>query len=44
MAGGYADLENPVFFKDTTDMLLGDGLKTADSLLAEMKGLLASNA
>jgi len=44
MAGGYADLENPVFFKENTDMLLGDGLKTADSLLAEMKGLLVSNA
>jgi len=44
MAGGYADLENPVFFKETTDMLLGDGLKTADSLLAEMKGILGGNA
>jgi len=41
MAGGYADLENPVFFKENTDMLLGDGLKTADALLSEMKGALA---
>merc|ERR1711865_211789 len=44
MAGGYADLENPVFFKETTDMLLGDGMKTADALLAEMKGILSGNA
>lgn len=43
MAGGYADLENPVFFKETTDMLLGDGLKTADLLLAEVKTMLADN-
>jgi len=43
MAGGYADLENPVFFKESTDMLLGDGLKTADLLLAEVKAMLADN-
>lgn len=40
MAGGYADLENPVFFKENTNMLLGDGLKTADALLAEMRQML----
>merc|ERR1719213_842401 len=40
MGGGYADLENPVFFKERTEMLLGDGLKTADGLLAELKTLL----
>jgi len=44
MGGGYADLENPVFFKDNTDMLLGDGLKTADSLLGELKGMLEGSA
>jgi len=43
MAGGYADLENPVFFKEATDMLLGDGLKTANSLLAEVKTMMADN-
>lgn len=39
MAGGYADLENPVFFKENTEMLLGDGLKTAEALHAELKAL-----
>jgi NAD(P) transhydrogenase len=43
MAGGYADLENPVFFKENTDMLLGDGKKTAEELLAELKSVLADN-
>merc|ERR1719517_300740 len=28
MAGGYADLENPVFFMEQTQMLLGDGKKS----------------
>merc|ERR1711920_259598 len=39
MGGGYADLENPVFFKENTMMLLGDGLKTAEALHAELKAL-----
>jgi NAD(P) transhydrogenase len=43
MAGGYADLENPVFFKENTNMLLGDGLKTAEALLAELKTMLADS-
>jgi len=37
MAGGYADIENPVFFKPNTEMLLGDATKTADGLVAECK-------
>jgi len=41
MAGGYADLENPVFFKENTDMLLGDGKKSAEELLAELKTVFA---
>merc|ERR1712100_383906 len=32
MAGGYADLDNPVFYKDNTMMLLGDANKTAQAL------------
>lgn len=37
MAGGYADLENPVFFKENTEMLLGDAKKTAEGLAAKLK-------
>lgn len=40
MAGGYADIENPVFFKPNTEMLLGDAKKTAEGLAAECKKLL----
>merc|ERR1711907_23075 len=36
MAGGYADLDNPVFYKENTEMLLGDAKKTADSLAAKV--------
>jgi len=32
MGGGYADLENPVFFKENTDMLLGNGKDTMDKI------------
>merc|ERR1711979_90808 len=37
MAGGYADVENPVFFKQNTDMLLGDGKKTAEALVQKVR-------
>jgi len=40
MAGGYADLENPVFFKENTEMLLGDAKKTAEHLSAKLLELL----
>jgi NAD(P) transhydrogenase len=39
MGGGYADLENPVFFKSNTEMLLGDGKKTADALVSKVREL-----
>lgn len=32
MGIGYAGADNPVFFKDNTDMLLGDAKKTCDKL------------
>jgi NAD(P) transhydrogenase len=44
MGGGYADLENPVFFKPNTEMLLGDGKKTADGLVAKVRELCESKA
>merc|ERR1719507_2828344 len=41
MAGGYADLDNPVFYKDNTDMLLGDAKKTADELVVKVREFLS---
>uniref|UniRef100_A0A5K3EPC3 NAD(P) transhydrogenase, mitochondrial n=1 Tax=Mesocestoides corti TaxID=53468 RepID=A0A5K3EPC3_MESCO len=32
---GYAAVDNPVFFKENTDMLLGDAKKVCDGLLAQ---------
>lgn len=37
MAGGYADLENPVFFMESTQMLLGDGKKSCEEIAAGLK-------
>lgn len=37
MGGGYADLDNPVFYKSNTEMLLGDGKKTADALVTKVR-------
>merc|ERR1719387_144715 len=36
MAGGYADLDNPVFYKENTMMLLGDASKTAEELNSKL--------
>ena len=37
MASGYAGVDNPVFFKDGTDMLLGDAKASCDAINAEIK-------
>lgn len=34
---GYAAVDNPIFFKENTNMLLGDAKKTCDALLAGIK-------
>jgi len=41
MGAGYADVENPVFFKENTDMLLGNATETTESISAKVKELLS---
>eukprot|EP01062_Namystynia_karyoxenos_P062197 TRINITY_DN55119_c0_g1_i1.p1 TRINITY_DN55119_c0_g1~~TRINITY_DN55119_c0_g1_i1.p1 ORF type:complete len:1034 (+),score=426.29 TRINITY_DN55119_c0_g1_i1:105-3206(+) len=42
MAAGYADLENPVFFKENTQMLLGDGKASCEGIAAGLKTKIAN--
>lgn len=37
MGSGYADLDNPVFYKDSTLMLLGDAKGTVEKLLRQLQ-------
>merc|ERR1719336_836513 len=39
MGSGYADVENPVFFKENTDMLLGNATNTTEEIAAKVKEL-----
>merc|ERR1719253_863112 len=41
MAGGYADVDNPVFYKESTQMLLGDAKERTDQLTTKVKELMA---
>lgn len=34
---GYAAVDNPIFYKPNTNMLLGDAKKTCDALLSKMQ-------
>ena len=34
---GYAAVDNPIFFKENTAMLLGDAKKTCDALLVKLR-------
>jgi NAD(P) transhydrogenase len=40
LAAGYAGVENPVFIKNNTDMLLGDAKDTCEKLAAGVKSAL----
>merc|ERR1711915_531787 len=37
LAAGYAAVDNPIFFNENTDMLLGDAKKTCDALVTNLK-------
>merc|ERR1719265_2976768 len=37
MGSGYADVENPVFFNDNTDMLLGNATNTTAEIAAKLR-------
>jgi NAD(P) transhydrogenase len=42
LAAGYAGVDNPMFIKDNTDMLLGDAKDTVEKLASEVKGVLGN--
>ncbi len=43
MAAGYADVENPLFFKPNTSMLFGDAKKTVEGLLSKVRAKYEAN-
>lgn len=41
LAAGYADVDNPVFFNENTNMLLGDAKKSCEALKTKIKAAAA---
>eukprot|EP00929_Paragymnodinium_shiwhaense_P110353 TRINITY_DN772_c0_g1_i1.p1 TRINITY_DN772_c0_g1~~TRINITY_DN772_c0_g1_i1.p1 ORF type:complete len:1038 (+),score=331.08 TRINITY_DN772_c0_g1_i1:85-3198(+) len=41
MGAGYADVENPVFFNDNTDMLLGNATDTTEKIASKVRELIS---
>ena len=44
MAAGYAGVQNPLFFRDNTDMLFGDAKDRVDDILAAVKEKVGASA
>ena len=44
MAAGYAGVQNPLFFRDNTDMLFGDAKDRVGDILTAVKEQQGANA
>ena len=44
MASGYAGVENPLFYKENTQMLFGDAKKNVDAILTQLRAMEESDS